>query len=111
MARFYGLVGFDLGERESSVSPGDWVSDGMTEKPYYGSVLKHNRRWDNAESVNDDLNITNRISIVANDYAFKHLSGIRYVKYMGAAWKVVSFDVERPRLILNLGGAWNGDTA
>lgn len=111
MARFYGPVGFDLGEHEDPENPGVWISTNMTEKNYYGTILKHNRRWDNGESVNDDLTVTNRISIVADDYARKYCSGIRYVHWMNANWKVVSFDVQRPRIILNLGGVWNGDTA
>lgn len=111
MARFYGPVGFDLGTTENPDEPGIYVSDGMEERYYYGDVLKHARKWETGPGVNDDLSITNRISIVADDYTFQHCSGIRYVRWMGANWKVVSFDVERPRLILNLGGVWNGDTA
>lgn len=111
MPRFFGPVGFDQGENENSSNPGVWDSVGMIEKNYYGSILKHNRKWDSGESINDDVNATNRISIVADDYAYKHCSGIRYVYWMGAYWKVLSFDVARPRIILNLGGVWNGKQA
>lgn len=111
MARFYGAVGFDEGEWEDPNSPGDWVRKNPVERNYYGSILKHNRKWDSGEGINDDLNVTNRISIVADDYAYRHCSGIRYVRWMGVCWKVTSFDVQHPRLILNLGGVWNGDTA
>lgn len=111
MARFYGPVGFYVEAMEDPNDPGVFKPEHMLERSYYGDVLKHTRKWDTGESVNDDLNITNRISIVADDYTFQHCSGIRYVRWMGACWKVLSFDVERPRLILNLGGVWNGDTA
>lgn len=111
MARFYGAVGFDRGERELPGAVGVWAPRRMEERHYYGTILKHNRRWDNGENVNDDLNVTNRISIVADDETFRHCSGIRYVRWMGACWKVVSFEIARPRLILSLGGVWNGDTA
>lgn len=111
MARFYGAIGFDKGEHEDPNNPGDWISDGMEERRYYGTVLKHNRAWNNGNNVNDDLNVTNRISIVADDYTYRYCSGIRYVRWMGTCWKVVSFEVARPRIILTLGGVWNGDTA
>ena len=111
MARFYGLVGFDRGEKEDPNNPGVWISNCMVEKSYYGDILKHNRKWDSGESTNDDLNVTNRISIVADDYAYKYCSGIRYVKWMNACWKVLSFDIAHPRIILNLGGVWNGEQA
>lgn len=111
MARFCGYVGFDKGEREDPNDPGVWLHNQMEERKYFGNILKHNRKWDEGHSVNDDLNVTNRISIVADDYTFEHCSGIRYVRWMGACWKVVSFEVARPRIVLNLGGVWNGDTA
>lgn len=111
MARFYGAIGFDKGEHEDLNNPGVYVSDGMEERYYYGTVLKHAREWRNGESVNDDLNVTNRISIVADDYTFRFCSGIRYVRWMGTCWKVTSFEVARPRMILTLGGVWNGEQA
>lgn len=111
MARFYGVVGYWMPGHEDPNDPGVWKPAAIVEKNYYGDVLKHNRRWDAGEGVNDDLSVTNRISIVADDETFAHCSGIRYVRWMNAYWKVVSFDVERPRIILNLGGVWNGDKA
>lgn len=111
MARFYGPIGFDMGDYEDPNDPGAYKHGGIVERSYYGNVLKHTRKWDTGTGVNDDLTVTNRISIVADDYTYQHCSGIRYVRWMGACWKVVSFDVDRPRIILNLGGVWNGHTA
>lgn len=111
MARFYGAVGYCMPEHEMPDNPGVWVPEQITERKYYGFVLKHNRKWDAGESVNDNLNVTNRISIVADDYAFKYCSCIRYIRWMNAYWKVQSVDIERPRIILSLGGVWNGETA
>jgi hypothetical protein len=111
MARFYGAVGFDHGYHEKPNDPSVYDPDRMVERYYFGDVVKHTRKWENDEGKNDDLNITNRISIVADDYTVQHCSAIRYVKWAGACWKVVSMDVERPRIILTLGGVWNGDTA
>jgi len=108
MSRFYGPVGFSVEEVETS--PGIY-NPPMTERNYFGSVIKHNRQWEPSDGVNDDLNVTNQISIVADDYSYKHCSGIRYVKWMDAYWKVTSFEISPPRILLNLGGVWNGDKA
>lgn len=107
MARFFGIVGFEDGEHE--VEPGIWVPAQMIERNYFGTVLKRQRKWDgSSEGVNDDVNLTNRISIVADDYMHHHLSAIKYVILYDTYWKVVSFEIQRPRIILNLGGVWNG---
>ena len=42
------------------------------------------RRIQDGPSVNETLVITNRISIVADAYAYEHFANIRYVKWGGA---------------------------
>lgn len=112
MARFHDYVGYEEEPREDPTSPGNYLPSRMVERRHFGTVLKHSRKWDNPVnvSVNDDLNVTNRISIVADAYMTDHWPAIRYVRLGGENWKVASIDVERPRLILNLGGVWNGPT-
>lgn len=107
MARFHDKVGFLI--------PVDDQRTGMStnravERPYYGRVIEHTRRWDSNEHVNDDLTISNQIAITANDYAFKHMSSIAYARFMGGYWKVSSIRVKAPEIILTLGGVWNGPT-
>ena len=108
MAKFFGPVGFSIGdvETESGI-----YKPRIVEKNYYGDIVRHTRKWDSGYSVNDDLNVTNQISIVADDFAFENCSGIKYVQWMKAKWKVLSFEPEFPRIVLNLGGVWNGDKA
>lgn len=108
MARFYDQIGYVHEPVESS--PGVWNND-MVERYYYGDVLKNTRRLDSGESVNDDIVVNNSISIVADAYAIEHFHAIRYVRWAGSAWRVVTVDVERPRLILRLGGIYNGPTS
>lgn len=81
------------------------------EKPYYGTVLEHSRRWSPNDHPNDDLTLANQIKITANGYAFKHIRYIAYVHYMGGYWKVDSIRVQSPNIILSIGGVWNGPTA
>lgn len=104
MAKFYGTVGYAI---TSETAPGVWT-DGITERTYYGDFLKVSSRWFNSQQVNDNLRITNRISIIADAFAYQNFSSIKYVIVGGTKWKVTDIEVDRPRLILTLGGEYNG---
>lgn len=104
MAKFYGEVGF---AETVETSPGVWV-DRIVERNYYGDVLQILRRLQPTEYLNDDVIVSNEISIVSDPYANLNFQQIRYVIWMGTKWKVNSARVEFPRLILSLGGVWNG---
>lgn len=104
MAKFYGPIGY--AERVEK-TPGVWV-DKITERNYYGDVLQNSKSSNNGENLNDEININNRISIVADAYANQHFFAIRYVKWMGSSWKITKVDVQAPRLILTIGGIYNG---
>lgn len=101
--RFYGLVGYSS---TVETRPGVWVEDQIVERPYYGDVLKFTRRHQTVDKVNDDIEISNQISILADSYAYEHFSEIRYVVWMGVKWKVPTVEVERPRLRLTIGGVY-----
>ena len=104
--KFHGPVGFtEEVEKRRGVT-----IEQPVEYKYAGDVLKRSVRYQNGESVNDDLNIQHQISILADPYARKHFYQIKYVKWMGAAWKVTEVTVQYPRLILTLGGVYNGAT-
>lgn len=107
MAKFYGAVGFVTTEETAL----DVHTPTPVERMYKGDLLSSNRRLEKGLDVNDDITIGNRISIVADPYAMSHFFAIRYVKWAGATWKVVNVDVEYPRLIMSLGGLYNGETA
>ena len=103
MSKFYGAVGY---AETVETSPGVWEEQ-ITERNYYGDVIRNTRRLQSADKVNDDINISNEISIVADPYANDHFYTIRYVVFQGAKWKVSNVDVQYPRLILSLGGLYN----
>lgn len=107
MARFFGKVGFIKMEEES---PGVFVEK-TTEKSYYGDVYRDSKRVQNGLGINDDMNINNQISIVSDAYANNHFWNISYVIWSGAKWKVTNIEVKRPRLILTLGGVYNGQNS
>lgn len=110
MAKFYGKIGYAIAAVESPDGSGVWV-DGIVERDAYGDILQNTRQSQEADKLNDNISINNRISIVADAYASTHYFAIRYVRWAGALWKVPSVTEERPRLILNLGEVYNGPTA
>ena len=107
MARFFGEIGY--GESVES-APGVW-EDHITEKQYFGDVIRNSRRIQEGQSVNFDLSVSNSISVVADDYATEHISAIRYIRWAGTLWTVTEVEVQRPRLILRLGKVYNGPTS
>lgn len=107
MAKFFGPVGF--GETQE-LAPGNW-DDVITERNYIGDIERPVRRLHEGDKVNDDISVTNSISILSDQYANEHTFAIRYVKWAGILWKVEEVDVQNPRLLLRLGGVYNGPTA
>lgn len=105
MAKYYGAVGFSS-TYEDPNSPGDYVEE-IVEKKYYGEVIRNRRRWEKTDRINDNLNINNEISILADTYAYHNLNEIRYVTWLGTKWKVTDIDIQYPRLTLSIGGVYN----
>ena len=106
MERFYGAVGY---AEQQEVRAGSW-KDIITERMYTGDVLRHVSKTRDGEGLNDNLVTDNRISIVADPYAYENFFLLRYICWHGAKWKVMSVDVQRPRLILTIGGVYNEQT-
>lgn len=104
MAKFYGVIGF-IETRETS--PGVWTEQ-IVEKSYYGDILRNTRRLDSSEYLNDNLSISNQISIVADPYAYENFHSMKYIEFMNAKWKITNVDVQFPRLVLDVGGVYNG---
>lgn len=105
MARYYGAVGYAV---TSETSTGVWTEE-IVEHTYRGDVVHSVRRLENGEWLNDDINVNNTISIIADEYAYEHFYAIRYATFGKVKWKVTSVEVERPRLTLSLGGVYNGN--
>ena len=105
MAKFYGAIGFAV---NTETSPGVW-KDVITERNYKGDVLKISRREEQRESLNPNLTINNRISVIADAFANENIFAIRYITWMGSKWSITSVEVERPRLLLTIGGVYHGN--
>lgn len=104
MAKFYGTIGYS---ETHETQPGVW-GEVITERKYFGNVLQFGRRWESSGNLNDNLNVNNKISIVADPFAYQNFHAMRYVDFMGALWKITNVEVQQPRLILTIGGVYNG---
>lgn len=102
--KWYGEIGYGITEE---TRPGVWTTN-TVERSYFGDVTRNFRSLQSANQVNDNINISNVISVVADPYATDHFHEIRYAKFGGTKWKVINVEVQYPRLIMTLGGVYNG---
>lgn len=107
MARFYGPIGY--AETVETV-PGVH-EEKITERSYYGDVNRNTRRLESSGYLNDNIVVSNEISILADPYADQNFHMMRYVEFQGIRWKITNVEVKYPRLILTLGGTYNGEQA
>ena len=106
MTKWFGKVGYSETVDNGS---GVWKPQD-TDREYYGEVKRNATRWSgNSNSTNDDLTVNTQISIVADAFAIEKFHAIKWIEFMGVKWNVDNVDpTQPPRLILTLGGVWNG---
>lgn len=107
MAKYYGAIGY---AETVETTPGVWV-ERITERQYFGDLTRNSRSLQSAEQLNDNINVANEISIVADPFAYQNFHKMRYVEFMGTKWKINTVEVKYPRLILSTGGLYNGEQA
>ena len=105
MAKYYGAIGY---AETVETAPGVYEEQ-ITERNYYGELVRNTRRLQTSDQVNDNINIANEISIIADPFATQNFHAMRYIEFMGAKWKITNVEVRYPRLILTIGGLYNGD--
>ena len=104
MAKYCGMIGFSS---SSETKPGVW-EDVVTERKYRGDIVRDYRRSYRTDEVVRDYNISNTFSIVADSYMYENFQFLKYLRYLGVAWKIESVEVQYPRLLISVGGVWNG---
>lgn len=106
MTKWYGKIGY---AESVETEPGVW-EDIITEREYFGDVYRDKRVFQSTgDSTNEDIKINNQISIVADPYAYENFDSMRYAEFKGTRWKVSDVDASQyPRLILSIGGVYNG---
>lgn len=109
MNKWSGKVGF-IKNVQDPVKPTKYVETAI-EHEYFGDILENTHKWETGLSTNDDLNLSARISIIADGFMKENLQYMKYVEFSGALWKIRSIKPQSPRLILEIGGVWNGKRA
>lgn len=105
MAKWFGKIGYAITEE---TNPGVWAEQ-ILEKDYFGDMTRNIGMIESSGGVNDDLNLNNTVSIIADPYALEYAQFIRYVVVNGAKWKVRSIEIQHPRLLMTIGGIYNGE--
>lgn len=106
MGKFCGKIGFS---KTIETSPGVWEEQ-ITEHNCRGDITRSFRKNEQTGQLNDNISLSNELSIIADPFVTSCLGSIRYVTYMGVKWKVNSAEVQYPRLILSIGGVYNDRT-
>lgn len=103
--KFFGAIGFGI----STETDQDVWQEVITERESRGEVKKDTLYVEaSGAQVNSDVRLGNLISIIANPFVLENYSNIRYVLWRGVRWSVTNVTVESPRLVLRLGGVYNG---
>lgn len=103
MAKFYGKIGyFTTVETE----PGVWEEQ-IVERNYYGDITRNTNRFTNSNNVNDNIIISNSISVIADPFATENFQHMRYVEYLGTKWKISNVEIQYPRILLTIGEVYN----
>lgn len=105
MAKYFGAIGYI---EFVNTAPGVWEEQTI-ERNYYGDFVRNTSKFQTSSHVNDNINISNEISIVADPYANQNFHMMRYLEFMGTKWKITNVEVKYPRLILTVGGVYNGE--
>lgn len=106
--KWSGIVGFFIEEEvfKNGVGTGVWKKT-ITDKHYVGDILRDYRNVENSQQVNDNININNTISIIADRFIDDHIMDIAYISFKGYKFKVKGFTQNYPRLELTVGGLYN----
>lgn len=106
MAKWFGKIGYAI---TSESEAGIWEST-IVEKSYYGDLITDRRKRQNSGEINDNISLANMISIIADPFAIQNCSYMAYAEIMGIKWRISDIEVQYPRLILTVGGVYNGDS-
>lgn len=107
MARFCGMIGFSTSSNESEDEPSVYTED-IYEKKYTGIILQEYDNHSNKTTINTDIHLGHRFSIIMDPYASQNVHNLRYIEYMGTRWTITSVEIKYPRLIISIGEVWRG---
>lgn len=103
--KWYGQIAY----RDTvEVEPGVW-EDTVTLVDKYGDLLRNSKSNQQGNSINDNITVSNQISVVADPYLLESFHKIIYITFMGAKWRINSVEVQYPRLLITLGSLYLED--
>lgn len=102
MSRFSGLVAYIT---ESEIAPGVWGPTETT-KVMKGDIIRQSSNSQNGDKVNSDITLNHRVSLVGDAFAFGNYYNIKWIQIDGLKWSISSVEIQRPRIIVTLGGVW-----
>ena len=100
--KWYGTIAF---KEEVEEEPGVWVPKVIPHQ-YFGDILQVSWKEQQADKINADLHISNKISIVADQQLQQNFHKIAYLTFGGAKWTVSNVTVQDRRLVLDLGSLY-----
>ena len=106
--KWSGNIGFFIEEEvfKDGIGTGVWKKR-MVEKHYSGDLLRDYRSQEPSGSVNDNINISNTISIVCDRFIDEHIMDISYIEFKNRKFKVKAFTQNYPRIEMTIGGLYN----
>lgn len=107
--KWCGKIGFFVEEEvfKDGIGTGVWKNR-IVEKQYLGDLVSDYRSQDAGNNqVNDNLNVNNRISIIADRFIDEHIIDIKYIEFKGQKFKLKAFSQNYPRIELSIGGVYH----
>ena len=104
--KYAGNVGYIVEKMEDGVFLPESIEKFMT-----GDIItirKGREAYDNSSKVNEDISLSNRISLVGDAFAHENFMWIRWIEWQGVKWRVngVSVETNAPRIVVTLGGVY-----
>lgn len=100
--KFSGHVGIAV-ERETS--PGVF-EETIEPRNCRGDLIRLTRRM-NTTPVVPGLSMGNTFSFIADPHTLDNFFNIRYVEWKGIKWAATSVELQRPRILVTVGGPYN----
>ena len=104
MAKYYGKIGYS-----QTVETAEGVyEEQIVERSYYGDVVNYYvKPSESSEGLNSNVRVSNKISIVSDSFAMKHVGYMKYLVWKGIRWKIQTAEIAFPRILLTLGDLYN----
>ena len=106
MAKWSGIIGYI---KTVEIERGVWTDGEPMERKHFGDTISSRNKIQQApDSTNSNIILSNNISIITNSFATENFGYMKYAIIKGIKWKITDVEVQYPRLILTIGGIYNG---